>query len=691
MFLRAVELRDWRSYRVARFDFPRPHGVKNVVLVIAPNEHGKTSFFEAVTLGMFGREGLTLIPRARTASGSNASERLNTTYSQFLGAALHRRAIESGRSSCSVTIEVEDDDGEPLELTRKWHFRPDGTHKLNDDELTIYEGVERRPVAPPFSVEDRDGWYRDFIAQRFLPSSLAEFFLFDGEQVQRYANRDMSDQVRSGIEGLLGLPALRSLRESLAKYAQARRSGAAAPSDQTVKVVEADIAALEAQQGQARALRDDADTLLPALIMETEQLSQQLGGRGEGTMANVADLIRDEERQRAEAARSMDSLLKLLAEDVALGLAGAELRTATKERLQAESLRERWEAGRTEGNANLDRFVADLDQRIGSLELSIEQHQRSAIVDSVKEAWEALWHPAPTGVPEEYLHPSLMGAARLAAAERLESVDKRSGSELVDFVTRFRHAVDTAESKKRERLELEQNAPEAERLTGQLRTASTELGRLRSQRDEAERTLIGVEGQLAAKRQELGRYVERIGRGAPALRRAQRADQFAALIGRLLEDAVPTEVGAVATEMTKAWKAMAHMSDRVDRIEITPECEVRMLNHDGEDLHLIDKSAGASQVFTQALITAITNVSGQTFPFIVDTPLARLSKEQRLGVLRTFTDRSGQVILLSTDEEVVDDKLDAIRDRIVAAMELKVTQDKGVTVTTVRTIEIGSL
>ena len=139
--------------------------------------------------------------------------------------------------------------------------------------------------------------------------------------------------------------------------------------------------------------------------------------------------------------------------------------------------------------------------------------------------------------------------------------------------------------------------------------------------------------------------------------------------------------------MTQAWKAMAHLSDRVDRIEITPDCEVRMLTGDGEDLHGVDKSAGASQVFTQALITAITRVSGRTFPFVVDTPLARLSRAQRIGVLNTFTDRSGQVILLSTDEEVVDDKLDAIRERLVAAFELKIRSDKGIAVTSVRKLE----
>ena len=67
--------------------------------------------------------------------------------------------------------------------------------------------------------------------------------------------------------------------------------------------------------------------------------------------------------------------------------------------------------------------------------------------------------------------------------------------------------------------------------------------------------------------------------------------------------------------------------------------------------------------------------------------MARLSREQRIGVLNTFTDRSGQVILLSTDEEVVDDKLDAIRERLVAAYELKVRSDKGVVVTSIHRLD----
>ncbi len=623
MYLRALELRDWRSYRHARFEFPEPKPGRNVILIRGPNEHGKTSFFEAVTLGLFGREGLFLVPRARVGTNGDLLDRLAITYSQFLSGTLHRRAISQGRQSCSVTLEFEDADSGPISLTRTWYFSANGAHKPYDDELRIFEGLARRPVSPPAANTDRDGWYRDFIAQTFIPAPLAEFFLFDGEQVQRYARRGMAGQVRLGVEGLLGLPVLKSLKESLLRYAQNRRTVAATPSDEKVRSVQADIDQLGKEIEEQRQRHDTASAVLPGLEAESDDLVQQLGGGGEATQALLADLITQEERFRSEANRATETLMKLLAEDVALALAGTELRHMTVERLRAEAMREGWEAGRDRGNANLDRYVTALSERLSILQPKLEDGQKDEILRQVRVAWNALWHPAPEGCAENYLHHGIMGAARLQAIDRLKAVANRSATELSTLVATIRSSVDTAEAKKRERLQLEQNAPEAERLSARLKEVSEEIGRVRNERDNAKRALDALEGQRAAKRQELGRYTDSIGRGAPALRRAKLAESVADLIDEILKEAVPTQVSAVAEAMTRAWKSMAHMADRVDRIEITPACEVQILNKKGEDLHEIEKSAGASQVFTQALIWAVTHVSDQDFPFVVDTPLAR--------------------------------------------------------------------
>ena len=690
MHLRAVQLIHWRSYRSARFEFPRPHGDRNVILVVAPNEYGKTTLFEALTLGLFGREGLRLVPRARADLGSEGQERINVSYSRFLEHALHRRAADMGPPKCIVNLEWEDEAGDPIEVKRTWHFNAHGQHRSGDDQLQIYEGQRRVPVSSP-PLEDKDSWHREWIADRFLPHTLAEFFLFDGEQIQRYASRDMGKQVRRGIEGLLGLTILHSLKDSLARYAQHRRTSAAAPSNAAVNSVKAAIGELEARVEAKKVERDEAEARLPGLDAEIDELTMQLGGRGEGTAALVKSLLEDESRHFEEADRAKTDLTALIGGDIALAVAGPVLRSATLDRLRSEGKREAWEAGRDEGNRNLDRFVTSLSARLDKLDPPLPQSHRDAVVTAATEAWAALWHPPPDGCADEYLHAALAGTTRAGVIDRLESVGRHSASEISGHVERFDAAVVTAEAKKRERLELEPIAPEIEEQAARLRELTEQSGRHKEQRDAAQREIDAAMAELGDRRAELARYVSRLGMHAPTLTYAARADAYIKLIDELLDDAVPYEVGEVAGEMTKAWKAMAHMPDRVDRIEITPECEVRMLTADGSDLHLIDKSAGASQVFTQALITAITKVSGRTFPFVVDTPLARLSSDQRIGVLRTFTDRGGQVILLSTDQEVVDDKLEAIRDRIIASYQLKVAHDDGVVSTTVHEQKLGAI
>ena len=688
MYLRAVALINWRSYRSARFEFPRPHGDKNVVLVMAPNEYGKTSFFEALTLGLFGKQGLILVPRARSVAGDDGRDRLNTNYSRFLEGTLHHRALDTGPSECVVKLEWEDEAGDPVEIKRTWYFGATGRHRSGDDQLLIYEGQRRAPVSPPPIVKDEDGWYREWIAERFLPHTLAEFFLFDGEQVQRYASRDMSEQVRLSIEGLLGLPVLKSLKDGLGRYAQNRRTSAAAPSDTTVNNVKAAIDELETRIEGKTKERDKADAHLPDLDADIDELTQRLGGRGEGTVALVKSLFEDESRHRDEAERAATELSDLISSDIAFAIAGISLRSTTLDRLRSEATREAWETGRNEGNRNLVRFTTDLSSRISCLEPPLAEKSRNAVIAAAKEAWAALWHPPPDGCAEGYLHAALTGPTRAGVIDHLESVGRHSASEVSGHVERFSAAVATAEAKKRERLGLEQIAPEVQEQVKRLKELNEQSGRYKEQRDAAQREIEAATAALGDRRAELARYVARLDTHAPALTYAARADAYIKLIEDLLNEAVPHEVGEVAEEMTKAWKAMAHMPDRVDRIEITPECEVRMLSAGGSDLHRIDKSAGASQVFTQALITAITKVSGRTFPFVVDTPLARLSLDQRIGVLKTFTERRGQVILLSTDQEVVDDKLDAIRDRIIASYELRITHDEGVAVTTVRELDL---
>jgi hypothetical protein len=53
-----------------------------------------------------------------------------------------------------------------------------------------------------------------------MPVHQARFFLFDGEEVAVYAEREATQQIRDAMEGLLGLSWLRELADHLRKNAR---------------------------------------------------------------------------------------------------------------------------------------------------------------------------------------------------------------------------------------------------------------------------------------------------------------------------------------------------------------------------------------------------------------------------------------------------------------------------------------
>ena len=91
---------------------------------------------------------------------------------------------------------------------------------------------------------------------------------------------------------------------------------------------------------------------------------------------------------------------------------------------------------------------------------------------------------------------------------------------------------------------------------------------------------------------------------------------------------------------------------------------MKLLNSHGIDVRAYDLSAGEKQIFTQSLISAVSSVSGRSFPMVIDTPLGRLDTEHRKRVLNHLAKRECQVILLSTNTEVIGEYLREITPHI---------------------------
>jgi len=651
----------------ATFEFPDLGTRTNVILIGGRNGFGKTTLFEALAFGLFGRDGLPLVLRAGVAGDE---QRLTQNFSSFVERALYSGALAAGRTSCSIELKFVDENGEPIEIVRKWYFTDAGKLRQGEgaEELRIFEGKARAVVNPPRNEPDWDGWYRDWISRKFLPTSLASFFLFDGEAASIYAERDMGEQVRQGISGLLGLNWLEQLGKDLRNYAANKRTQL--PKDastENIAKLDSAIQGMLEELESADRRREQLEIELSGNEREREALTRELAGYGSGTRAQFEELAREKADYEKQYGTAEDKLRGISEMDLPLALCGQKLRDRVSMRLDQEYKREQWQATTSQREERTSQVIGLLDEQLSEVKPPLIDEQERAVRAAVQKALERLWFPPPKDVADSYRHPHARGPMLQRVLDRLEKaevVSAQTVNELLDAMNKISAKLRETSSAIRQ---TEGSAPILDGKRERVIELNSKIGELNRSVGEISNLKQSRGTDIQNKRGELARLTAHLDQTEKPARLATRADQVADMITGLMDEAWPGQTQQVADEMTQAIRSMAHKNDYLDHVEIDGDGAVALLAPSGNDLRERDLSAGEKQIFTQALFSAVATVSGREFPLVVDTPLGRLDEQHRLNVLKHLANRRGQVILISTDTEVVDRYLEAIQAKIAKA------------------------
>lgn len=646
MWISTIELTQFKSYSHAELSFPQPADGQNIVVIGGLNGYGKTTVLEALYLCLYGKDALPYLARA----GLKVDDYRG--YPTFLERALNGEARREGADMMSVRVVLHRTKTKAVDIRRRWFFRANG--QWHDEETVVREVNRDIPGSP--RTDGKNSFYlSELLEQQFIPAHIAPFFFFDGEEVKKLADQSRIEQVKQGLEGLLGVVLLRGLADRLKGFEASKRQNISSVDEANIDRMLTELTADEDKLSELRRDAAASRARLDNAKAERSSLIERItsAGGGGGAIASVADLVEERTQLGNELKGVQRKLEKILGEKLPFHLMPATLLADFRTQLQREIALEQWQTECRALQPKREQFAtAFLGAESPTINPALSDDQIAAIRTRIETAWASLFHPPPTNCADKVLHPYLGADLRRKAQEFLDSISVGQ-QEVNDLLDEQRRLLDRIEELRRRitRLEGVDRDGTLSDLTANLNKVTAEIDELEAHIRDETRQIAGLEVTVNQVRARYEQERQRADATSPVRQLLEKSERVRKVIDDVVPSLFPLKVKQLSTAMTRVYKQLAHKS-QVDKIVIDNDGTTRVLSANGKELSF-DRSAGENQIFATALIAGLAEVSKVPAPLVVDTPLGRLDSKHRENIFRFWTsDPSRQVILLSQDEEI---------------------------------------
>ncbi|MFS2034780.1 DNA sulfur modification protein DndD [Polaromonas sp. CT11-55] len=647
MWISKLELTCFKSYQHQVFDFPAPDDGRNIVLIGGMNGFGKTSILEALYLCLYGKDAIIHLARAGLKTDDKKG------YPTFLESAFNGEAKRDGLDTMMVRVTINRTKTKAIDICRKWFFRSNGNW-TGEEEAIVREVIRDIPSSP--RVDGKNGFhFSELLDEVFVPAHVAPFFFFDGEEVKKLADQSRVEQVKQGLEGLLGVVLLRSLADRLKSFESMKRGDVVSVDEDRLHQLSEQLSAGEEQLQKLQKDADEAEQEKLQLRAEQQSLVERItsSGGGGGDIATVKELVEEREQNRNKLRESHRALEDILSGRLPFHLVPKKLTDELKNQLNAEVNWFAWDAEKRSLEPRKVEFQAAFNsQNEPRIDPALSTDQQVAIKKRLDAAWDTLFYPPPANCAEEIVHDYLHEAQRVKALEFLSSINL--GQKEIQDLLNEQHALQQRTDelgRKISRLDGIDRDGTLANLKTQLEAVQEKIEELADRVRIDDRSIVTLEAQVSNMRADYMRERGKLDESSPTRAVIEKSERVRKILDEVIPALFPLKVKALGKAMTDVYKQLAH-KHQVDKIEIGDQGSARILSTNGKEI-TFDRSAGENQIFATALIAGLAKVSGVKAPMVVDTPLGRLDSKHRDNILKFWTaDPNRQVILLSQDEEI---------------------------------------
>ncbi len=619
MLLTKLTLHNFGIYAGRHEIVLEPKEDKPIILFGALNGSGKTTLLEGIQFALFGKFAKFF--------GKNKS-----AYVEFLNNSINRRNLQNS-ASVSVEFAIKRQGKKHIyKVVRTWSLKSNG---IPTDSVQVFRNGE-------LDIDLSERWIE--MSETFFPTQLSDLFFFDGERIESLAQpARCSELIRTGLNSLLGLDLVTDLSKTLVTLERRMKVEGVSEADrERLTRLETKIFTLTEQrsslQTELHEVFEKDKHLKTHLESLRNQLKQQGGDlytqrdvlvRRQNELLSSIDFKRSEMVELSSSVLPLALLESLLKEAETLSMSGL---TAS----QKEVVRDALESFSTNVLNELSkRNTLKPDQ----LDLIQSVHSALLVINSNED-----------DLPEINLSREAIFRSRTGC-----SIQKANGLKMILELGKFQTELDQVEKN----LLAVPDAEKLEPLFLEIKATEDEVREVESSQKSLDDQIQRVQRELdAAQRQFNNAADERKKHEANEIQLAKmklRLNSGREVLSLFEEKIRNKHISTLENFIKEGFEKLLRKRSFINSISICPDTFSLTINIVGEGSVPASKlSAGERQLLAVAVLWALAQASGRKLPTVIDTPLGRLDSSHRKSFVQNYFPNAGeQVILLSTDEEIV--------------------------------------